>query len=381
MMLMHRALRGGNPVASDVTAPTLSSAVGTTLSDTTATVGATTNEANGTLYVAVTTSATQPSIAQIKAGQNHLGAAASYASSQAISSTGAKTFTATGLTASTAYYAHLVHTDAAANDSNRLSSSSFTTDSASGALFSDDFSSGDLSHTENGVSWGSSIRASVIGGVLNMPWPGGTIETEQRFSFGATQYLELWIKYDIYVSASYNHQSGNNKGHIMLWSNSTGSKPNDGYGANDEMLMSLELNPHSNGDGGSFGAPRYQSLDAGGGVIVDVNASSEAICPNLITVSDLGQWRTIVQHIKAATSLGGSGPPTVWADTSDGAYEVWKDGTNILRRTTLNLFQEPGWAGFNRGYLFGARNGSNPVDDYINIDNFVISTTNIFGVS
>jgi hypothetical protein len=294
-------------------------------------------------------------------------------------SVGSSSYQFTGLSASTAYDFRFV---VGANGQTANSSTANSTTSSGGAaLFSDNFASGDLSHTENGVSWGSSIRASVIGGVLNMPWPGGTIETEQRFSFGATQYLELWIKYDIFVSLSYDHQSGNNKGHIMLWSNSTGSKPNDGYGANDEMLFSLELNPHSNGDGGSFGAPRYQSLNASGGVIVDVNASSEAICPNLITVSDLGQWRTIVQHVKAATALGGSGPPTVWADTSDGAYEVWKDGVNILRRTTLNLFQEPGWAGFNRGYLFGARNGSNPVDDYINIDNFVIATTNIFGVT
>lgn len=114
--------------AADTTAPILTSAVGTATGSTTATVGATTDEANGTMYVVVTTSNTQPSIAQIKAGQNHTGAAAAYASSQAISTTGAKTFSATGLTSSTTYYAHLVHTDSAANDSNRITSASFTTD-------------------------------------------------------------------------------------------------------------------------------------------------------------------------------------------------------------------------------------------------------------
>lgn len=123
--------------SSDTTAPTLSSAVGTNTGSTTATVGATTNEANGTLYVVVTTSAAQPSIAQIKAGQNDGGTSAAYASSQSISSTGAKTFSATGLTTSTTYYAHMVHTDAAANDSNRLSSSSFVP-SASGVFFQPD---------------------------------------------------------------------------------------------------------------------------------------------------------------------------------------------------------------------------------------------------
>lgn len=111
----------------DVTAPVLTTAVGTATGSTTATVGATTDEANGTLRVVVTTSATQPSTVQIKAGQDHTGATAPYAGSQTITSTGAKTFSATGLTASTGYYAHNLHTDTAGNDSNRLSSSLFTT--------------------------------------------------------------------------------------------------------------------------------------------------------------------------------------------------------------------------------------------------------------
>lgn len=113
--------------AGDSTAPVLSSPTGTQTGSTTANVGATTDENNGTLYAVVTTSATQPSVAQIKAGQDHTAAAAAWAGSQAVSTTGAKTLGAAGLTASTSYYAHLVHTDAAANDSNRVSSGQFTT--------------------------------------------------------------------------------------------------------------------------------------------------------------------------------------------------------------------------------------------------------------
>lgn len=114
-------------IGGDTTAPVLSSPTGTSTGSTTATVGATTDEGNGTLYAVVTTSATQPSVAQIKAGQDHTGAAAPWAGSQAVSSTGAKTLNATGLSASTAYYGHLVHADAAANDSNVVSSAEFTT--------------------------------------------------------------------------------------------------------------------------------------------------------------------------------------------------------------------------------------------------------------
>jgi hypothetical protein len=121
----------------DTTPPVLSSPTGSATGTTTASVGATTDEGNGTLYVVVTTSATQPSVAQIKAGQTHTGSAAPYGSSQAVSSTGAKTFSATGLTAATTYYAHLVHADAAANDSNRVTSASFTT--SAGTVYGFDF--------------------------------------------------------------------------------------------------------------------------------------------------------------------------------------------------------------------------------------------------
>mgnify|MGYP000668071602 CR=1 FL=1 len=111
--------------AGDVTSPVLSSPTGAATGKTTANVGATTDEGSGTLYAVVTTSGTQPSVAQIKAGQSDTGAAAAWSGSQAISSAGTKTLGATGLSPSPVYYAHMVHTDAAANDSNRASSAAF----------------------------------------------------------------------------------------------------------------------------------------------------------------------------------------------------------------------------------------------------------------
>lgn len=113
--------------AGDVTPPTLTSPTGTATGSTTATGGATTNEANGTLYTCWTTTSTTPTAAQVKAGQNSAGAAAAAAASSAVTSTGAKTNNATGLTASTTYYAHSMHEDAATNQSNVVTSASFTT--------------------------------------------------------------------------------------------------------------------------------------------------------------------------------------------------------------------------------------------------------------
>lgn len=106
----------------DTTAPVLTSPTGTATGSTTATVGATTDEGNGALYAFVSTSATPPSDADLKAGTG-----AVWAGSVSVSSIGAKTLNATGLTASTGYYAHLLHTDAAANDSNTVTSAQFTT--------------------------------------------------------------------------------------------------------------------------------------------------------------------------------------------------------------------------------------------------------------
>ena len=116
----------------DTTAPVLTTPTATATGPTTAIIGATTDEANGTLYGVVTTSATQPSVAQIKAGQDHTGAAAVWGGSAAVSATGARTLSATGLTASTSYRAHLVHSDAAGNDSNRVTAASFSTPSVPG---------------------------------------------------------------------------------------------------------------------------------------------------------------------------------------------------------------------------------------------------------
>ena len=120
----------GSPItytssAADTTAPTLSSATGAKTGQTTGTGGVTTNEANGTLYAFCSNSATPPSAANLKTGTG-----AAYSTSVAVSSTGAKSFSATGLSAATTYYWHFLHRDAAGNDSTIATSAGFTTDAA-----------------------------------------------------------------------------------------------------------------------------------------------------------------------------------------------------------------------------------------------------------
>jgi hypothetical protein len=124
-----RARNGGRvlSVTAEEIGALLSSATTNVTGSTTTTVGCTTTRSDGTLYVVVTTSATQPSVAQIIAGQDHTGAAAVFAANQTITSSGAKTVGATGLAQTTAYYGHFVHRDPTSHDSNRLSTSEFTT--------------------------------------------------------------------------------------------------------------------------------------------------------------------------------------------------------------------------------------------------------------
>jgi hypothetical protein len=91
-------------------------------------VGATTDGDDGTLYAVLTTSATTPTAAQVKAGQDHTGAAAAWVKTSSVSSSGAKTISQVyGLAESTTYYAHLMHENAGAAQSNVVTSSSITT--------------------------------------------------------------------------------------------------------------------------------------------------------------------------------------------------------------------------------------------------------------
>lgn len=101
----------------DLVAPTLTSPTGTKTGGTTATGTVSTNEANGTLYRLTSINATETAATVKAAGLM-----------TTVTATGTQSVSFTGLVASTTYYAHYVHRDAAGNDSARVSSASFTTD-------------------------------------------------------------------------------------------------------------------------------------------------------------------------------------------------------------------------------------------------------------
>ncbi len=125
-LLKPQSLWVQQAVTGDTTAPVLTNPTGVKTGSTTATGTVDTDEANGTTYRYTSQSATPPSVADHKTGSG-----ADAFQSLTVSATGTIPFTGiTGLTASTTYYNHYLHTDAAANDSTQVTSASFTTDAA-----------------------------------------------------------------------------------------------------------------------------------------------------------------------------------------------------------------------------------------------------------
>jgi hypothetical protein len=119
------------------------------------------------MWVVVTTSITKPTSTQIKAGQNHLGAAAAYATSDA-SVSNPQLFTATGLTTGTGYFAHSYQEDAGGDGSNIITSNSFTPTS-SGVYNIDGFSPGtvrpgDTATANISGAWSGSGMSATING-------------------------------------------------------------------------------------------------------------------------------------------------------------------------------------------------------------------------
>ena len=86
-----------------------------------------TNKNTGTLYAVATLSSTKPSVAQVQAGQNHLGAAAKYSTSQSVTTYGLQAVRASGLASYTEHYWHFQHKDAGGLDSTVITSSAVRT--------------------------------------------------------------------------------------------------------------------------------------------------------------------------------------------------------------------------------------------------------------
>lgn len=151
-------------IAGDETAPVLSSPTATKTGSTTADGTVSTDEANGTLHYYASTNASDTALTIKTNG-----------SSQAVSVTGVQSVAFTGLSPSTAYYAHYVQEDAAGNQSNVVSSSSFTTDAPVFAITSISNSTPDAGSTTT-ILFGNetgAVTASCSAGALTGTYSSG----------------------------------------------------------------------------------------------------------------------------------------------------------------------------------------------------------------
>ena len=112
----------------DEIAPTLTLPVDAANGANAASLSIVTNEAGGTLFWYVSTSAVAPSVAQMLAGS---GAAA--AGSQAVAVAGMQSVAVNGLQSASTYFAHFLHRDGAANVSAIATGDGFTTQPAAGS--------------------------------------------------------------------------------------------------------------------------------------------------------------------------------------------------------------------------------------------------------
>lgn len=119
MAVLQGAAGGGG----DTTPPTLTSPAGAG-GVLTCSGSVSTNEGTGTLYSVVTASATAPSAAQVKLGQDNTGSAALRVVSQSVVGTGVQTIASGAVTAGTRFR-HDMHEDAAGNQSAVVSTGSF----------------------------------------------------------------------------------------------------------------------------------------------------------------------------------------------------------------------------------------------------------------
>ncbi|MEM1340750.1 MAG: hypothetical protein AAGF68_00425 [Pseudomonadota bacterium] len=126
--------------APDTTAPTLSALSADAQGQTGFSGSVATSEASGTLFVLISTAATEIPADVIAQGTG-----------QTVSNAGVQSLSGGGLSPDTSYRAHILHRDAAGNDSAVLSSAPFTTEADQSATWN--FSGSTVSAIPNDAGW------------------------------------------------------------------------------------------------------------------------------------------------------------------------------------------------------------------------------------
>lgn len=259
--------------------------------------------------------------------------------------------------------------------------------------FYDDFSSGDLSHDEGGVQWGSANIGSGDGAIAVVAGAGygGSNALRFRFNAGAFDRLveqrmyldsgiftsEFWTRFDYWCPANrfYSQTSSGspNDKFFALW----GGEYNPPAGPTTPGFT-LNAWPFDNGSGQSGVTCNFFNRDWGG-------HAWNSYGSNFLTTADYGRWRRVVMAwILPANSsaygrfgywmdngVTGSYTKLVDVDSNDVTIDEVPQGSNFVT----------GQSSLSEAYWFGARNSYVTEQEDHLISRVAIHTSNIFGVA
>lgn len=257
-----------------------------------------------------------------------------------------------------------------------------TVAAAGAALFSDNFSSGDFSHTQNGISWGSQTSVTVSSGAAQFSYTGGASGTDatselrlQNILSGGSYINEAWAKFDLTVPSNFTHRadSPSNNKLFAIWM--------DDYSALGTGPTVVWESWDNGANGSDLGVHWSEGANTGGGIHIQLT-------PFISVPSDRGRTMTVVFRVKEATyratPINPSSDPYL---TSDGVIEMWRkwSGDSVWTKfhtvTNANIRRGSGASGWNNLYLMGWSDSGYAATTVFTVDNFELAQSNIWGVA
>lgn len=230
----------------------------------------------------------------------------------------------------------------------RANASRFEGGGGAGVFFSDDFSSGDLTKTEGGFTWGAATNLAVISGFSRAGNTGNCVRynfninaeavSELRFSLGDS-YPEIWFRYWLYYPDGTEDpdrgpemlQTGSNNKFMRVWSQDSGSETDPRGGASyyatspsGDARVGLQAGVFNNG------TVSQVPFDA-------------AVYADLVNDTNRGNWVEIIHYYRRADP-----------GQSNGIVRIWVNGL-MTEATGLNFRHATEDYGFTHGYLQGAQ--------------------------
>jgi hypothetical protein len=284
--------------------------------------------------------------------------------------------------------------------------------SNSSVLFTDDFSSGDLSKYNNSFRWGTGGLPTAGTGsttVFDVTGPLGTTIKARRFQYGTsaggpeqrfslttsntevrsetassdTAYQEICLGYDLYIPSNYSHvttNSGgvpayNNKWLATIWKDQYGHSAEiskvwgsvEAWASNADAGKSHIRFIWSNPQSGSSPSTTSPQVVSPTRTITGGNGTAYAVKD-----TDLGKWSRIVLHFKCADIGATNGFMRIYRSEYTngvlGAFELMYAMENMDNST--NVPGSPETNGFDRGYIFGYSNSAYPETTTFYLANF-----------